>query len=240
MALGPDGQELVSATVEGITTALIKQVGDVMRELGGDEIAETAVLNIRFWKIKQAARLAQRLEEYLRPLGINRRPVALKLLLPSFEYAALEEDDDLQDYWAALLASAADSRVPAVHPSFPEILKQLTARDARLLKLLNEVQAATHGRNPFAAVLMRVLREESVDAGFEAPPNGEFDFRVSIETLIRLRLAWQTQEGWSEGPNATGIEKAYKMTDLGGAFLRVVSLPGEQPARGPFRSAHLG
>ena len=50
------------------------------------------------------------------------------------EGASLEDDEDIQKGWAALLADAAnaDGKVE-VKPTFLEILKQLSASEARLL-----------------------------------------------------------------------------------------------------------
>lgn len=61
----------------------------------------------------------------------------LKVLLPSFEYGSLEDNDYLQDRWAALLAHAATpSKSADRKPIFVEILKQLSVMDVMLLDLL--------------------------------------------------------------------------------------------------------
>ena len=145
-------------------------------------------MQLRFWKIKRAARLAERLRECLEPIGINRRPVVLKLLVGSIEQGAVEEEDELQDLWAALLASAADSRQPEVHPSFPDILHQLTARDARLLIVIAKMQLALSSTVPYEPVKIIEIRSRSGECGFDPSDTGAFDFHVSVETLIRLRM----------------------------------------------------
>ena len=51
----------------------------------------------------------------------------------------MQEEADLQEVWANLLANAADPRQDdAVLPSFPGILKELTSREVRLLNALYE------------------------------------------------------------------------------------------------------
>jgi hypothetical protein len=63
--------------------------------------------------------------------------VPLSIIHPALEAASLEEDDDLQDTWANLLANAADVRQPDVmSPSFPLILKELGAREVKFLDVL--------------------------------------------------------------------------------------------------------
>ena len=47
---------------------------------------------------------------------------------------SLEDDDDMQARWAALLANAANpDQEVTVHPTFPGILKELGSAEARLL-----------------------------------------------------------------------------------------------------------
>jgi hypothetical protein len=61
----------------------------------------------------------------------------LKTLLPILESASLEDDEDLHDRWANLLANAAafDGRV---HPSFTQILQGLTGSEAKFLDAIYE------------------------------------------------------------------------------------------------------
>jgi hypothetical protein len=60
------------------------------------------------------------------------KPVATRLFFPVLESASIEDDDEMQTRWAALLANEAIC-VGSVHPSFIETLKQLAPDDARLL-----------------------------------------------------------------------------------------------------------
>lgn len=60
------------------------------------------------------------------------KPIAPRLFFPVLEAASIEDNDEMQTRWAALLANEATS-VGSVHPSFLEILRQLALEDARLL-----------------------------------------------------------------------------------------------------------
>jgi hypothetical protein len=63
----------------------------------------------------------------------------MKVLLPLLETAALEDDEDMAERWASLLASAADpNNQAAFEASFIEILKQLTPAQAYLLDVFYE------------------------------------------------------------------------------------------------------
>ncbi|HLG54517.1 MAG TPA: hypothetical protein VI485_04245 [Vicinamibacterales bacterium] len=99
--LNPDEQEFINDAIESTVKGALAPIHDVVRELAGEsasEIGSVWAMQLRFWKVKRAARLAEKLRAYLEPIGINRRPVALKLLMGTAEYGAIEEEDELQDF----------------------------------------------------------------------------------------------------------------------------------------------
>jgi len=73
-------------------------------------------------------------------LNIGEQPktkAPLSVLQPLVEAASLEEDDDLQDIWANLLANATDPReLITVCSMFPAILGDLRHRDVKFLDAL--------------------------------------------------------------------------------------------------------
>ena len=63
--------------------------------------------------------------------------------------ASLQEDEDLQEIWANLLANTADIRqVDVISPAFPLILKELGARDVKFLDVLYQ-HAEDQARNKY-------------------------------------------------------------------------------------------
>ncbi|UJW82550.1 Abi-alpha family protein [Hydrogenophaga sp. SL48] len=84
-------------------------------------------------------RMMQRSQDFLKLVGlpVPTRPVPLKLLIPIMQGASLEEDDDLQDRWAALLVNAANANFGSeVRRAYVAILEQLNPLDARILDVL--------------------------------------------------------------------------------------------------------
>jgi len=69
----------------------------------------------------------------LKEMRAEAQQVPLKILIPIIQNASLEEDDDLQNRWAALLANNASGDY--VETAFPEILRQLSSADAHLLRM---------------------------------------------------------------------------------------------------------
>jgi len=67
------------------------------------------------------------------------KAVPIKTLFPLLEGASLDEDENLHDMWAALLANAAldEKKVP---PGFVAILKEMSPDEAMLLRWISEQQ----------------------------------------------------------------------------------------------------
>jgi hypothetical protein len=89
------------------------------------------------YRLKRRARLAREVLAEWEKWGVAPKRVPLKVLAPIFDGASLEEDEDMHERWKWLLLNASDpnakTRVP---PSFPEILKQLSPAEAKLLDAL--------------------------------------------------------------------------------------------------------
>jgi len=136
---------------------------------------------------------------------LSGKKVNPKVLIPIFEYSAREETEDvggisatfMQEKWAALLANAgADiAEAPDVPPSFPEILRQLSARECLVIESVVRSRAGL-----FTLDLTRVLydrklvRCEDIEGATSRAELAEKlardreDHAVIIDGLIRLRL----------------------------------------------------
>src|SRR5688500_13620036 len=113
MALDDDQIELVRAGAKGAVEGLLRPIHDLIEELARPTVGELSQYwrdHVRIWRLGRAARHATKVQEYLRPLGVDRRDVPLRFVLRSIEEASLEEDDQLQDRWAAMLANAANPK----------------------------------------------------------------------------------------------------------------------------------
>ena len=71
-------------------------------------------------RFRQAVKLCRRAKQLLDDAGLQAHEVRPGVLVPILEGAALADDDEaLQDRWAALLANAATKPADAIPPSFP-------------------------------------------------------------------------------------------------------------------------
>src|SRR4051812_31226521 len=89
---------------------------------------------IRYRREPRKAKLLLRAAESIRTSGLPVSAVNDRLLRTVLEEGALEDDEDMQDRWANLLANAATGM--SIPPSFPEILRQLEPVEARLLETI--------------------------------------------------------------------------------------------------------
>jgi Abortive infection alpha len=101
----------------------------------GDEVGESLALIARPYRIRLSLKMLHKTQRMLSEAGIAPQAVPPRLFLPMLEAASIESDEDLHTKWSALLTNAAASP-GKVHPSYIEILKQLTPDDARFLDKL--------------------------------------------------------------------------------------------------------
>lgn len=113
------------------------------------------------------------LEEIAKTLPENIQEPKLNILGPTLEASKYYiEEDELRVMFAKLIASSMDkSKSDQVHPSFVEVIKQLSSKEAILLKNLNS-------RNPFGRIL---LIENKKNPSLDSFPSENFtDFRKMI------------------------------------------------------------
>lgn len=100
-----------------------------------EDIGAIAAQYTEYWKIRNALRLRDKLEEVIIERGhpeLSELP--LRIGLPLLDAALNEDDDTIQKLWANLLASAmTENDVVSVIKPFVEVLKQLDVADAEIL-----------------------------------------------------------------------------------------------------------
>jgi hypothetical protein len=208
---------------EGLLKAVL---GPPAGELGGllkDKVSARRYRNL--------LRIAARAKEQLDVAGLSPKEVPLAIIHPLLENASLEVDDDLQKRWAALLANAAASRSEAqVPPYFVEILKQLTALEARFLDKAYDETLQPPQHKP--QMLPRPRRHPILEGTLgQLKPS-------MIGNLERLGLVTRHSHDLSNftsylGRNVMGATNHLYVSDLGMDFVRACRPPAEGPRRLP-------
>jgi hypothetical protein len=136
--LGP--KDPLSTVIEKSIEEAAKAAKDYLDKLvspgleeGGGIIADT----VAYWRFKNRVNLVLKAKAFLEAKGLEPKRLLPKVVAPLLEAGSLEEESEMQDRWAALLASAATDpdRVP---PAFPRILAELSSTEARILDWMTE------------------------------------------------------------------------------------------------------
>jgi hypothetical protein len=180
----------------------------------GDEVGESLALIARPYRIKLSLKMFHKTQRMLSEAGIALQAVPPRLFLPMLEAASIEDDEDLHTKWSALLANAAASP-GKVHPSYIEILKQLTPDDARFLDKLYIATNDTRFRQ-----LKGLL--------------GEDQFGIPFQNIVRLGLVQTTYQvdgmkvnmRHGHDPNVSGdMDEDHWLTDFAVGFIEACRAP---------------
>jgi len=170
---------LVRAAESDLSPRVSRFMGTV---LGGVhvELSEMLGEQVRAWRFKRQIKIMEKAEGQLAAAGIDPRSVPFRVLAPLLEGASFEDDDEMVDRWASLLANAAsdDGTVPA---SFPNILREMEPMHARILDRIYEqmMVLAPHMRDRFG--VSRLVMAEELDMEEER-------VRFYLDNLVRQRL----------------------------------------------------
>ena len=126
-------------TAGGILKAPVEEF---LKKISGpfaDEVGLWFRDKLREYRARNTARTVSSAQQMLVNARKEVREVPLRTLVPLLDGASIEDNSELGELWAALLANAADADAKGIPPIFPSILQQLTPFDARVLNRINEV-----------------------------------------------------------------------------------------------------
>jgi hypothetical protein len=208
---------------------------EFLRKISGPAGEELGLLlrdKMREYRGRNASRAVSRAQEMLTVTGSNVREVPLRTLLPLLEGASAEDDSDLGELWAALLANAADATKGGIPPIFPAILQQLTPFDALALSRLSDVLAQGLPDDPLPPG--RAKEQERWGARrselnmTESYPD---QLEAAINTLVALGLVAHEAALRSEnGSIFTTDMNELRITALGKQFVAACTPPSRSSA----------
>jgi len=188
---------------------------------------------LRYMRLERQVRLIDRADVFLRERGLDgpTRPVPLKIMIPLLQGACLEDDDELQDRWAALLVNAADADSGiSVHRAFVSILEEIGPLEALLLEKIYAIpwdasfDGIYTGNLPEEAIPVPAYRSvDGPDRSLEQ--NLRPDVELALGNLVRVgclkgRLTW----------GGTEFLSVVSQTVLGKAFVEACRPPSARKA----------
>ena len=135
-------KEIAKTTGQGLE--IVKNSGAFLsRFIGGSLEQGFGIIEdqLKYARWERQERLVDRANHFMAERGsrMQFRPVPLKVAIPIFVEASLEEDDDLQDLWARLLVNAADAESGVeVRRRLVSILQDFSHMEVRLLQAIHD------------------------------------------------------------------------------------------------------
>lgn len=163
---------LPNEAINKVADAAIKFLGLILKP-GAKSIGLLIDDKIRSWRVQNQVNILIKAQKFVESKGINIRAIPLKILVPLLENGSLEEDDDLQDLWAKMLANMLDSKENFQNHVFPYILSQLSKDD------FEELQKVAHLENEYWANCRFI---EEVNSGKIPAPSGVDLVGIDAET----------------------------------------------------------
>jgi hypothetical protein len=118
--------DAVKHFLQTVITPPLEQVGGLLAD------------EVKLWRFNNQIRIVRKAEERLRSKGMKTKKVSLKVMAPLLDECSLEDDEDLQNKWAALLANTVAENSTIKTNIFTSILKEMTSEDAEIFESIFE------------------------------------------------------------------------------------------------------
>lgn len=162
---------------------------------------------IRYRREAHLAKVLMKAAERVKASGLPAHAVRDKVLRAVVEDGSMEDDEEMQERWATLLANAATDNENKIKLVYPKILAELEPKEAMLLDRLWE-KTPNPDEEPFEAV------------GYETT-NDLVDV-PELHNLVRLAvLRWvRTMPAtWDSISDSEATLQGVQLTELGWAFV---------------------
>ena len=178
-----------------------------------DEVGELFADKVKLWRVNNQIRNVEKVKAIIEKEGITTKAINMKVLFPYLDAVGLEEDETLQEMWANLFVNYIDTEKNLTLTVYPEILRQISAIEAKVLDSLFRV-----GTN-----------------NTDKPIDDDYDFPQEVrDNLIRLNLIVDDNSYLSSGAihklnldrkeiNIQRILRVYHLTELGLGFILACS-----------------
>ena len=206
---------------------LPEPINQFLKDLLGPSFKELGLFfgeQVRLLRFSRCIKILEKARNKLSKAKIDPKNVDLKFLVPFLEKSTLEEDDNLIDKWAGLLASAATNR--KLSYNYINILSELNPVEVQLLEHMYKSNKQS-GSN-FADWKVQGFEREQICTALEI--SGE-DYELMVGNLFRLNLCQPIgAKGmmFGEEPVAVKTSKIINLTLLGYNFIKTCHGPKEK------------
>lgn len=200
-------QEAVSSFFSGIVPDFVKDGVGILSD------------QVSFWRWNNQIEIIKKAQAKIDASGLSKRQIPLKVLVPIIQNSSLEEDSNMQDKWASMLANATTNKVD-VSPNYAAILNEISPLEVSILdgiyfEVNKETDYAKRKAMQFNAIKLQSVLNIS-DAKMD----------LIVENLFRLNLLQSPAgQGVMLGnfPFALRTTKVFEFTTLGYEFVKACS-----------------
>lgn len=206
----------IEASKEEVKSFLDSVVPDFVRQ-GGGILSD----NVRFWRFKNQVNIVKKAQKVIDESGLPKQQIPLKVLTPLIESSSLEEDDQMQEKWANLLANAATG-FSGIKANYVEILKELSPLEATILD--NIYRAANTEIDYEKRKTMQFDKNKICQVFSLTSDEGD----LIIQNLYRLGVCQPPgSSGIMFGNERVGLQTTniFELTSLGFHFIRACQKP---------------
>lgn len=175
--------------------------------------------HLKYVRGARLVRLRKRFqEELLAHGGVDAvRKLPLNFAIDALEQGAIEQDDDLQDIWARLLANAVDAASEAQpRRAYISIIKDLAPLDALILEQIYAVDQKQH-REAIVTYELPSHAYPAIDIDLKTLPKPSEEVQVALANLERLGLI-SYGSSWGGGE----VFDLVNQSTAGTAFMRAI------------------
>lgn len=196
--------EPISEAAGSVVRELADPVVHFAKRLAGPAAEEVGLLfgdKVRLYRFEKTLEAFRRAREMVIAAGFEPREIPIKTLFPLLEGASLEDDDSLQDCWAALIANAANPAASVeVKPAFAGILKSLSPQEAGLLNAIYDTAVGLRLKEEIAQAFGAVARH-----GFSSSYLARIRYKAGLtnipDNLTRRQLEQYGEENARQDRN---------------------------------------
>ena len=205
----------ITAGVQGDQDAITKFFNGIVPDFIKDGVGILSD-QVKLWRWINQVNIITKAQKIIEESGLDKKQIPLKVLVPIIQNSSLEQDENMQNKWANMLANAVTGNVE-VSPNYAAILNELSPIEVSILdKIYQEVnkEADYQKRKSFQfdtnkLKAMLNITEEKMD--------------LIIENLYRLNLLHAPAgHGIAVGEYKSALRttKIFEFTTLGYEFVK--------------------
>lgn len=226
---------LPDSSLTNLPKGLLDKCESLFRSLLGEATHEVGGIiadQVRYARLRNQLKILSKTDALIKNSSYNVRPVDLKVLVPLIETCSLEEDENIQDRWASMLANLATLDSDSFfNNNCVEVFGRLSPDEIAILdfcyeeyiKISGPVVVDHEGKLEVDVDKMMFSQSAKFTPFYLQERFGLSDFRIRLytENLTSLGLLQFEEIDWDPNENDLIVSRDTYITYLGLYFVRI-------------------